>query len=313
MQNNKQAPRWRAISLLLISCALFGAAMPSRQEEDDETRRLWNRKFQKEREDAEKLRRDAQAPTGKPKPPAPARPKAKPGAARGVELDDQLIGVTIWRLRPASAGDSRLLVDEKSAASNQLGLYEHERTTVEALFKEGERLRISVEAPRADDNYIYVIDREIYREKGKEILREPDLIFPSRSTPIGESKVSAGKSVYVPAQNDQIPYFTLQRSDKDHVGESVIIIISPKPLPVNVEQPAIQPAMLAQWERQCGGQAERRETRDGAGKPRTKEERDADENNRKLVQGDPLPQTIYRVRAPLGACAMVSIPLRITP
>ena len=241
------------------------------------------------------------------------RPKAKPGASRSVELHDQFIGVTIWRLRPASAGDSRLLVDERGAASNQNGRYEHERTTVEALFKEGERLRISVEAPLVDDNYIYVIDREIYLENGKEILREPDLIFPSRSTPIGESKVSAGKSVYVPAQNDRIPYFTLQRSDKDHVGESVIIIISPKPLPVNVEQPAIQPAMLAQWERQCGGQTERLETGGGAGKPRTKEEQDADENNRKLVQGDPLPQTIYRVRAPLGACAMVSIPLRIAP
>jgi len=313
MQNNKQAPRWRAISLLLISCALFGAAMPSRQEEDDEKRRLWNSRFQKEREEAETRRRDAKAPTGKPKPPAHARTKAKPGVARSVELDDQLIGVTIWRLRPASADDNRLLVDERGATPNRHGRYEHERTTVEALFKEGERLRISVEAPRVDDNYIYVIDREIYLENGKEILREPDLIFPSRSTPIGESRGSAGKSVYVPAQNDQIPYFTLQRSGKDHIGESVIIIISPKPLPVNVERPAIQPALLAQWERQCGGQTERRETRGGAGKARTKEEQDADENNRKLVQGDPLPQTIYRVRAPQGACAMVSIPLRITP
>lgn len=163
------------------------------------------------------------------------------------------------------------------------------------------------------DNYIYVIDREIYKENGKEMLRESDLIFPSRSTPIGESRISAGKSLYVPAQNDQIPYFTLQRSDKDHIGESVIIIISPKPPPVNAEQPAIQPAMLAQWERQCGGQTERREPSGGAGKLRTKEEQDADGNNRKLAQGNPLPQTIYRVRAPRGACALVSIPLRITP
>lgn len=292
-----------AITLLVLASPL-ALTTAFWQEEEDETRRLWNKQFSESREKAKNLRRS--------KRPAPARSTAKPGAARGVELDDQLIGVTIWRLRPASADDKRLLVDEKGAASNQPGRYEHERAVIEAPFKEGERLRISVEAPRVDDNYIYVIDREIYNENGKEILREPDLIFPSRSTPIGESRISAGRSFYVPARNDQIPYFTLQRSDKDHVGESVIIIISPKPLPVNVEQPAIQPAMLAQWERQCGGQTEQRETRGGAGKLRTKEEQDADENNRKLVQGDPLPQTIYRVRAPRGACAMVSIPLRIT-
>jgi hypothetical protein len=70
-------------------------------------------------------------------------------------------------------------VDEKGVASNQRGRYEHERATADPLFKEGERLRISVEAPRIDDNYIYVIDREVCKDKSEEILREPDLIFPA--------------------------------------------------------------------------------------------------------------------------------------
>jgi hypothetical protein len=62
MQNNKQAARWRAISFLLISCAMFGAAMPPRQEEDDETRRLWNKQFQKGREEADKRTRKPRLP-----------------------------------------------------------------------------------------------------------------------------------------------------------------------------------------------------------------------------------------------------------
>jgi hypothetical protein len=56
-------PGWRAISLLLISCALLVAAMPSPQEEDDETRWLWNKQFLKAREEAKKTKPNAQAPT----------------------------------------------------------------------------------------------------------------------------------------------------------------------------------------------------------------------------------------------------------
>ena len=63
----------------------------------------------------------------------------------------------------------------------------------------------------------------------------------------------------------------------------------------------------------CGGQTERRESRGGAGSQWTKAEQEADEGTRKLVQSDPLPQTIYRVRTKRGACAQVQIPLRIAP
>jgi len=45
-----------------------------------------------------------------------------------------------------------------------------------------------------------------------ERLGEPYLTFPALSTPPGGNVISAGKSVYVPAQGDPIPYFTLQRS-----------------------------------------------------------------------------------------------------
>jgi hypothetical protein len=310
MNYQNKTSRWRALSLLLTSCALLAAAMPAPQEEDDATRRLWNKQFLKAREEAKKPKPNAQAKTAKPKRPATAKPKAKPGAVGDETVDGELIGVTIWRLRPASAGDNQTLVQKNGEAPGQYAL---ERVTVDTPFKEGQLVRISVEAPREYDNYIYVVDREVYKDNSGERLGEPYLIFPARSTPPGGNVISAGKSVYVPAQGDPIPYFTLQRSGKNHVGERLIIIISPKPLPAPVERPGLDPATVTQWERLCGGQTERRESRGGAGKQWTKAEQEADEGTRKLVQSDPLPQTIYRVRAPRGGCALVTVPLRLAP
>jgi hypothetical protein len=158
-----------------------------------------------------------------------------------------------------------------------------------------------------------VVDREVFKDNKGERFGEPSLIFPGRSTPPGGNVISAGKSVYVPAQGDPIPYFTLQRSGGNHVGEMLVIIISPKPLPTPVGGVALDPAAFAQWERMCGGQTDRRESRGGAGRQWTKEEQEADEGTRKLVQSDPLPQTIYRVRTKRATCALVPIPLWIAP
>ena len=317
-QTDKQTQRWSALSLLLISCALIASAMPSprygtgsgsdplRQEEDDVTRRLWNKQFLKAREEAKKPKPSAQPQMTKTKPPA----GAKPGAAGSETVDGELIGVTIWRLRPAAAGDDRIMVQKNGVASGQYAL---ERVTADTRFKEGQLVRISVEAPREYDNHLYVVDREVYKDNKGERLGEPSLIFPARSTPPGGNVISAGKSVYIPAQGDPIPYFTLQRSGENHVGEMLFILISPKTLPAPVERPTLDMATVAQWERQCSGQTERRESSGGAGRQWTKEEQEADEGTRKLVQSDPLPQTIYRVRVKQGGCALVPIPLRFSP
>jgi hypothetical protein len=215
-QKDKQTPRWRALSLLLISCALLAAAMPAPQEEEDVTRRLWNKQFLKAREEAKKPKPSAQPQKTKTKPPAGAKPGAKPVAAGIETVDGELIGVTIWRLRPAAAGDDRIMVEKNGAASGQYAL---ERVTADTRFKEGQLVRISVEAPREYDNHLYVVDREVYKDNKGERLGEPSLIFPAPSTPPGGNVISAGKSVYSPAQGDPIPYFTLQRSGENHVGE----------------------------------------------------------------------------------------------
>ena len=303
-------PTWRALSLLLISCALLAAAMPAPQEEEDVTRRLWNKQFLEAREEAKKPKPSAQAPTAKTKPQATVKPMTKPVAAGGEIVDGELIGVTIWRLRRAVSGEDRILVQKNGAASGQYAL---ERVTADTAFKEGQLVRISVEAPREYDNYLYVVDREVFKDNKGERFGGPSLIFPTRSTPPGGNLISAGKSVYVPAKGDPIPHFTLQRSGGNHVGEMLIVIISPKPLPTPAGGMALDAATMAQWERVCGGQTDRRESSVSAGRQWTKGEQEADEGARKLVQSDPLPQTIYRVRTKRGSCALVQIPLRLAP
>lgn len=291
------------------------------QEEEDNTRRLWNKQFLKAREQAKKPKSNEQTQTAKAKPPAAAKLAAKPGAAKPGAVSDEmapgeLIGITIWRLRAAAAGDDRILVQKNGAASNQSGQYVLERVAADSPFSEGQLVRISIEAPREDDSYFYVIDREVYKDERGERLGEPELIFPARTTPSGGNVIRAGRSIFVPAQGDPIPYFTLERSGGNHAGERLTIIISPDPLPVNAGQPALDPALVAKWEKQWGGQTEWRESRGGAGKQWTRAEQEADEGKRKLVQNDPLPQTIYRVavrRGGRGGAVLFTVPLRIAP
>src|SRR5262245_13342286 len=215
---------------------------------------------------------------------------------RGSTVKGELVGVTIWRLR----GDQ----DTPTA----------ERAEADTLFTEGERLRLSIEAPRRGDSYLYVIDREVYADGS---TSDPYLIYPSPSTPEGGNVVTAGKPVFIPARDDEYPYFTLERARKDQLSEEITIIVSPRPLKLPLgtpEQPAkLEKAQVAQWERQWGGRAECREERDGAGRQWTAAGREADKGERRLVQGDPLPQTIYRIKVRPEAPMMLRVSLRIAP
>jgi hypothetical protein len=219
-----------------------------------------------------------------------ARRRGKPAA------NGELLGVTIWRM-----GDGQ---DKPTA----------ERATADTLFTVGERLRFSFEAPRMGDSYLYVIDREVYADGA---TGDPYLIFPSQSTPEGGNVVTAGKPVYVPAQGDEYPYFTLQRARKDQTGEKLTIVLSPQPLKIPLGTPSdpikLDRSRVARWEKQWGGRVERWEERGGAGKQLTEVEREAGKGERRLVQGDPLPQTIYLVKTKSGATIMLDVPLQIAP
>lgn len=68
---------------------------------------------------------------------------------------------------------------------------------------------------------------------------------------------------------------------------------------------------MAQLEQQWSGPVERREAGGGAGIAWTAAEKEAESGERLLVQGDPLPQTIYRVKVKPGGKVAVTAPLRI--
>lgn len=265
--------RWQriAIASLLGLCSLWAVAGSVPQGESEDG----TRRIWKKRF------REARAHT-------PAR------RPRETALNGELIGVTIWRLRD----------DQNKPIA--------ERATAGTLFNEGERLRLSIEVPREDDNYLYVIDREVYADG---TTSDPYLIFPSQSTPKWGNVATAGKLIFVPAQGDEFPYFTLERARKDQLREELTIIVSPKPLKVPIGEPTnpvrLDREQVVQWEKLWGGHVEQWEELGGIGKLLTAAEKESDMGERRLVQGDPLPQTMYLVKVKSGAPMVLRVPLRV--
>jgi len=225
-----------------------------------------------------------------------ARARTSLRRPRGTATNGDLIGVTIWRLRE----------DQKKLTA--------ERATTDTLFNDGERVRLSVEVPRECDNYLYVIDREVYADG---TTSDPYLIFPSHSTPKWGNVVTAGKMVFVPARGDKFPYFTLERARKDQLREELTIIVSPKPLKMPIEEQTdpvrLERSQVAQWERLWDSRVEQWEKRDGVGKQWTAAEKESDKGERRLVQGDALPQTFYLMKVKPGAPMVLRVPLRVAP
>ena len=224
---------------------------------------------------------------------------------------DSIIGVTLWRLRPAPSADitgARILEHQGSKTAE----WAAERIEAETRIKEGERVRASIESPSA--GYLYVIDREQYADGTS---GDAYLIFPTARTRGGNNAVLAGRLIEFPAQYDNPPYFTLTRSRKEHVAEELILIVSPQPLadlPVAAEPTKVAAETLARWEKDWGGRAEQFELEGGAGLPYTPNEMAAaaGAGTRMLTQSDPLPQTILKLKANPGSPVLVKVLLRIS-
>ncbi|MGH9841106.1 MAG: hypothetical protein ACREEM_20320 [Blastocatellia bacterium] len=233
-------------------------------------------------------------------------------------IDDELIGVTVWRLRPPTSRDNRRtprrLIETPVAAAGQpaaqAGQLLAERANSDEIFTEEQLLQLDIEAPRNRGNHLYVIEREVYADGS---MSAPELIFPTRQTPPGDRLIHAGKSACVPSPNRA---FRLQLSRKDQIREQITIIVSPEPLNLQLGEGPRQldraeAAQMALWEKEWAGGPERYEARDQAGKPMTIAEKEAGEGKRKLVPTDPLPQTIYRVKAGAGKAVLVNVSLQV--
>jgi hypothetical protein len=224
---------------------------------------------------------------------------------KAASESEAILGVTLWRLRPSESADGKgaRLLEQKSAKSVE---WTAERIEAGTPLNEGDRVRISIESPTA--GYLYVIDRERYSDGSH---GEAYAIFPTTRTRGGNNAVAAGRVIEFPAQEDNPPYFTLSRSRKEHQGEELILIVSPRPLaeiPASSTPIKLPAELLAEWERQWGGKAELFELEGGAGRPYTTEEKAAGTNGaRILTQTDPLPQTVLRVSAKPGNALLVKV------
>jgi hypothetical protein len=220
------------------------------------------------------------------------------------------IGVTIWRLRPSDGneGGARVLVMENA----QQTPWTPERIEADTPLQVGERVRLSIESPRA--GYLYVIDREQYADGS---FGDAYLIFPTLRTRGGDNEVRPGKLIDIPAQEDNPSYFTLvpSPSRSDQVAEILSIIVTPVPLS-NLrlsERPLkMSKSDVAKWEAAGSVEVERFEMVGGAGMPWSKVEKAASAagSSRILTQEEPAPQTVYRIGSKSKNAFMVTVPLR---
>jgi hypothetical protein len=283
--------------LAIVAAVLASSALAGAQED---TRRLWDSAFLSKRAPS----------TAKPRPKkAPEyRVATPPPPAADTTIAGELVGITVWRLRRSQAsdsGESRLLVQETENQRTETIQWTPERVEAETTFAAGDRVRLSIESPRA--GYLYVVDREVYADG---TTSDPYLIFPTRRMRDGDNSVRAGKLIELPEK----AAFKLTPLRPDYRGERLTILVTSEPLPevaVPADAERLDPALVAQWETRWAAAAERLELVGGAGRASTGIERAAAAQGRLLTQDDELPQTLYRVLSAPGSPVVISVPLKI--
>jgi len=261
---------------VVISISFCLAQPPSfvmAQKADDATRKLWDTAFIESSSKKATSRRRAYR-------------IATPNVPVNNVVPESVVGVTLWRLRPANRADSgeRLIVHDDNATSEWLP----ERISATTRLVQGDKLRISVETVRA--GYLYVIDREQYADG---TLGEPYLIFPTTRTSGGNNEVAVGRLLEIPAQDDSPPFFTMKKSRPDHVAEVLSVLVTPTPLEaVQITDKAqkLTDAQVASWEKAWGTSVGRLEM-STTGQTWTKEEKDA--TTRALTASAPAPQLLF--------------------
>ena len=258
---------------------LIAGSLVVAQKSDEATRKLWDTAY------------IAPAAGGKNTAHRRARSKyriATPNVPIDNVVPESVVGVTIWRLRPAGRADSgeRIIVHDDNAAKE----YVPERISPNTKLNAGDRVRISVEAAR--NGYLYVIDRELYADG---TLGEPYLIFPTTRTLNGDNQVSVGKLAEIPAQEDSPPFFTIRKSRPDQVAEMVSVLVTPTPLEgvaITDKAQKLTDAQVAKWEQSWSNSVGRLEM-DSVGQTWTREEKDAGTNTRALTASAPAPQLLF--------------------
>ena len=285
----------RLLASVLTLLFFAPLTIPQHAQEDETTRHLWDTAFINK---------------GKKRPSARKRRSyriATPQVPTTGVSPDTVVGITLWRLRPSRATDAgeRIIDHENPDAVEWLP----ERVSADRRLDEGDRIRLSIEAART--GYLYVIDQEQYADGSK---GEPYLIFPTSRTRNGDNSVKAGRVIEIPAQDDSPPFFTLKRTRADHVGENVIVIVTPTPIEgVTISEKAqrLSADTVTAWEKSWGAQSGRLEMDNSTGQAWTKAEKEAGADaTRSLTEAEPAPQTIY-YRPGVGSSTPVLVKVEV--
>ena len=295
-RHHSSRARLAAGCLLLLSAAAGAAA----QHHDDATRGLWDTAFMQRRPPGRG------AATGARRRPAYRPAGANKAARLETAAGKAVVGITVWRLRPSMPTD-----EVRQLIHGQEGAWTPERVNAEAPLREGERVQVTIEAPRS--GYLYVFDREVYADRS---LGDPYLIFPTTAIRGGDNLVKAGRVFAIPSSEDKPPFYTIQRSRPDYEGEFLTVIITDVPLaelslgPGALKLPREQ---LESYEKRWGAGTDNIELVGGPGAAMTWAEQRAAQGKRLLTRSDPMPQSIYSVRSKPGAPLLLSVFLRIRP
>ncbi len=272
--------------LLLISILLTISIAVA----EDEPRRIWAEAFIKKEKDPPAKKVETHAVPKKKTPAAASKPVKKPEykiTTPEVVTDnvaqETVVGITIWRFRPAKEEEVGILIGNERLSA--------ERVEGNTVLSQGDRVRIAIEAAR--DGYLYVINREQYKD-GR--TGEPYLIFPTARITSGNNRTTLGRMIVIPAENDKPPYFTLTPGRPDQIAEILSVFVTTEPLKdltIGDQAAQISSAQVAAWEQQWGKAIGRLELEGGEGSTLTQAEQQAGEGSRLLKHTDPAPQSLY--------------------
>ena len=217
------------------------------------------------------------------------------------------MGLTMWRFRPSKVTDkTKELVEEDDGQQVEWTL---ERMAEGTALSPGQRVRLSFES-LSRTGFLYVVDREEYADG---TFGDPILIFPTQKS-MDNDRVEPGRLTYIPSATGR---FRIKPSEsaKTYVGESLTIIVSPKPLidegQLQTKAIKLQPEQFNRWLKQWKSTGTKFEMDGGTGQVMTPAEQSAAKLNSPLLsQEDPVPQTIYRLAVKPDDPLLIVLPLR---
>jgi hypothetical protein len=238
----------------------------------------------------------------------PGTPKVAQGTDKAAVTAEEstFLGVTVWRMRPAKKADPtgvRLLVHRAEKADE----FTPVRVSAGTPLSQGERIRMTIES--TNPGYLYVISREVYADGSR---GTPYLVYPAGQLRGGSNRVEPGRVIELPSWTDLPPYLTLEKSRPDHVSEQVMFLVSPERIPdlmATRDPVALSEDRLDSWEKRWGLNVEVLDLPSEVGEPMTEREKSAATEGKLLVQGDPVPQTLYRANAEENAVLLAAIQL----